>query len=124
VRRPRCCAYALGTVSARRVFGISECVWHVIPVGFLVFMLSMGVVLLRRRWRVKGLTGVSRRGRDVLGLRPVLGPRLSGLSPLVVVERDQSHVLTCGRGEITSPSLAAWQMAPPERFIGARLPPV
>jgi hypothetical protein len=47
---------------------MSECLWHVVPVGFFVFMLSMGVALLRRRSRVKGVTEVSAQGRDVLGV--------------------------------------------------------
>ena len=81
-----------------------------VSVGFFVFMLSIGVALLRRPSRVKGVTEVSRSDRDVLGLRPLLGPRPSGSSPLVIVEREQSHVLTCGRGEIPSPSwrLGGW----------------
>lgn len=36
-----------------------------VPVGFLVFMLSMGVALLRRRSRVKGVPEVSAAGTEM-----------------------------------------------------------
>jgi hypothetical protein len=57
----------------------------VVPIGFFVFMLSMGVAVLRRRSRVKGVTEDRCKHRDVLGLRASIRPRLSGSRSLVVM---------------------------------------
>jgi hypothetical protein len=46
-------------------FGMSKCVGHVVSVGFFVFLLSIGVALLLRRWRVKAVTAVSARGTEM-----------------------------------------------------------
>ena len=58
MRRPRCCAAALGTGRERPVLRMSEYVGHMVPIGFFVFMRSMGVALLERCLAVKGVTEV------------------------------------------------------------------
>jgi hypothetical protein len=85
-------------------------VWHVVPVGFFVFMPSMGVALLRRRSRVKGVLRYRRKGRDVFG--SAASTRLSGSCPLVIVEREQSHALSARRSRLAV--MAAWRMVPPD----------
>jgi hypothetical protein len=47
----------IGGRPMRALIGMAS-VWNLVPVGFLMFMLSMGVALLRRRSRVKAVTEV------------------------------------------------------------------
>jgi hypothetical protein len=68
-------------------------------------------------------TSATRTDRDVLGLRPRLGPSPERIVGTGHWERERSHELTCGRGEIPSPSWRFGGLVPPECFIGDRRQP-
>jgi hypothetical protein len=55
----------------RAVNGMSECVWHAVPIGFFVFMLSMGVACSGGARRSRALLRYRCKDPDVLGQQPL-----------------------------------------------------
>jgi hypothetical protein len=86
----------------------------VVPVGFLVFMLGMGVALLRRRWRVKGGIEVSAQGRGVLGLRPLLGRAANAKPPHSEAWAETDAVVEC------TAVVSSWLRRPSPRSSGGQ----